>query len=119
MLLNKRLFAWIQTISCLFSEIGCFLTPETVSAENRILLYQEQYAGFYTDASYSETFQNDTEILLAGILPEHAQIKAYPVSWQPEEGRTLGAYDITVFEADGITVYQPDSESIQVTVIIP
>lgn len=61
----------------------------------------------YTDGSYSEPLDDETTILLSGQLPEGAEAKAYPVPVEIEGKQVLCAYDITVFDANGL-IYEPD-----------
>lgn len=65
-------------------------------------------AVIYTDETYAEKAETDeTKIVVTGILPEGAEVKAYPVTVEVENRIVVAAYDISVFLADG-TIYEPE-----------
>lgn len=64
-------------------------------------------AAVYTDASYSDLSESAAEIIVVGVIPEGAEIKAYPVEVEIENCQVVCAYDISIFLADG-TVYEPE-----------
>ena len=62
-------------------------------------------AVIYTDATYQTPAEDTTVITLSGILPEEAEVRAYPTV--VEAGLdVVCAYDITIFLPDG-SVYEP------------
>ena len=75
---------------------------------------QQLTAAVYTDSTYSTLYtDNDIVITVSGLLPEGAQVRAYPV--QPDhaelaEVSVLCAYDITVFTAEG-QVFRPAEDA--------
>lgn len=107
----------MQAIVILFV-LFCNAVPAYVSAAAE-LLCQELTAEKYTDSSYSERLENDTEIIIAGDLPQDASVKVYPVDYTIADLRTVAAYDITIFAADGETVYEPEEGSVRVTFRMP
>lgn len=107
----------MQAIVILFV-LFCNAVPVHVSAAAE-LLCQELTAEKYTDSSYSERLENDTEIIIAGDLPQDASVKVYPVDYTIADLRTVAAYDITIFAADGETVYEPEEGSVRVTFRMP
>lgn len=62
----------------------------------------------YTDASYTTPADDPTVITLTGAIPKDAQVRAYPVSMDPEH-QALCAYDIAIFLPDG-TVFEPSAQ---------
>lgn len=67
-------------------------------------------ASLYTDESYTERLDGETRILLSGQMPEGAKAKAYPVPVEIEGKQMLCAYDITIFDANGV-IYEPEEEN--------
>ena len=61
-------------------------------------------AVIYTDGTYAELSGDTTVITVTGLIPEGAQVLAYPVTLSTEN--VLCAYDLTIFLADG-TVFEP------------
>ena len=97
---------------------ACF--TENSSAE---LSDQQLAATVYTDSTYS-TLCTDNEIVItvSGLLPEGAQVRAYPV--QPDhaelaEVSVLCAYDITVFTAEGQVFRPAEDAPLMVTFNMP
>ena len=76
-------------------------------------------ASLFTDETYTVPLLSDTEITLTGDIPADAAVKGYPVSWDIDGMKTLAAYDITIFEADGETVFQPADRTVNVTFTMP
>ncbi len=72
-------------------------------------------ATIYTDGSYEVLSEDETLITLTGILPEEAEVKAFPAMVEtPME--VLCAYDISIVMPDG-TLYEPaEGESINVAI---
>lgn len=87
-------------------------TAETVSE-------REITAELFSDNTYSELIESDTKITLKGILPDDAQVRAYPTVTSLDDIDAIAAFDITIFESDGVTVYEPDENSIAVTFTMP
>lgn len=86
----------------------CF--PKAATSEQSI------EASLYTDESYTEQLDGATQILVSGQLPKGAKAKAYPVSVEIEGKQMLCAYDITIFDANGV-IYEPeDEEPLQVSI---
>lgn len=97
---------------------ACF--TENSSAE---LSDQQLAATVYTDSTYS-TLCTDNEIVItvSGLLPEGAQVRAYPV--EPDhaelaEVSVLCAYDITVFTAEGQVFRPAEDAPLMVTFNMP
>ena len=72
----------------------------------------------YTDSSY-ETVSEDTAVItVSGLLPEGAEIRAYPVTVDLEQ-EVICAYEIAIFLPDG-TIFEPeDGESLTVQFQLP
>ena len=93
---------------------------ENSSAE---LSDQQLAATVYTDSTYSTLCtDNDIVITVSGLLPEGAQVRAYPV--QPDhaelaEVSVLCAYDITVFTAEGQVFRPAEDAPLMVTFNMP
>ena len=75
---------------------------------------QSLSATIYTDGSYQQKSKTKDQITLTGMMPEKAEVKAYPVSVKIEGAKTIAAYDITIFDQDGNT-FEPD-RTIQVKI---
>lgn len=67
--------------------------------------------------SYLEFSFHQVPILIKGILPVQATVKAYPVSVEVEGKQVLAAYDISILLPDG-TLWQPDSP-LEVSIQLP
>ena len=97
---------------------ACF--TENSSAE---LSDQQLAATVYTDSTYSTLYtDNEIVITVSGLLPEGAQVRAYPV--QPDhaelaEVSVLCAYDITVFTAEGQVFRPAEDAPLMVTFNMP
>ena len=92
------------------------------------LIEQTLTAAVYSDGSYSQLLDDQTEITLSGAMPKGAEVKAYPVSGEseqpladdepqeesePEDGRIVLAYDISIIV--GGEEFEPDGDPITVT----
>lgn len=66
------------------------------------------HALIYTDGTYKTLSDDTTVITVEGVIPEGAQVRAYPVTveLELEEVEVLCAYDIEIILADG-TVFEP------------
>lgn len=60
----------------------------------------------YTDGSYKTISEDMTVITVSGLLPEGAEIRAYPVTVDLEQ-EVICAYEITIFVPDG-SVFEPE-----------
>ncbi|MGI6336804.1 MAG: Cna B-type domain-containing protein [Eubacteriales bacterium] len=94
--------------------------------ENDVLSDQEyaalpeitKSAVIYTDGKYETLFEDGTVITLTGVIPEDAQIRAFPVTVETQQ-LVICAYDICIFMPDG-TLYEPaEGEKINVTIQVP
>lgn len=70
----------------------------------------------YVDESYEVLAEDDTVITLTGMIPEDAQVKAYPVTVESEQ-QVFCAYDIVIVMADG-SIFAP-SEDVTVSIESP
>lgn len=111
----KRIAALLLAIISLV--LFCFGAMPVSAADVSEL--QRTAAELYTDETYSEPLLTDTEITVSGVLPAHAVVKGYPVSYSIDGMKTIAAYDLTIFEEDGETVYEPDGRAVQVTFTMP
>ncbi len=111
----KRIAALLLAILSLV--LFCFGAMPVSAADVSEL--QRTAAELYTDETYSEPLLTDTEITVSGVLPAHAVVKGYPVSYSIDGMKTLAAYDLTIFEEDGETIYEPDGRAVQVTFTMP
>lgn len=111
----KRIAALLLAILSLV--LFCFGAMPVSAADVSEL--QRTAAELYTDETYSEPLLTDTEITVSGVLPAHAVVKGYPVSYSIDGMKTIAAYDLTIFEEDGETVYEPDGRAVQVTFTMP
>lgn len=111
----KRIAALLLAILSLV--LFCFGAMPVSAAD--VSEIQRTAAELYTDETYSEPLLTDTEITVSGVLPAHAVVKGYPVSYSIDGMKTLAAYDLTIFEEDGETVYEPDGRAVQVTFTMP
>lgn len=77
-------------------------------------------AVIYTDSTYTTVAENCGDaITVSGLLPEGAEVKAYPAQVELEEQTVIASYDITVILPDG-TVYEPSDEAaLTVTITNP
>lgn len=113
----KRTAALIQAIITIVTVLFNVMPVSAFGAEE---VMQTITAELFTDGSYSESLLSDTVITLTGDMPEEASVKGYPVSCDIEGMETIAAYDITIFENDGETVFQPsEDKSVNVTFSIP
>lgn len=113
-----RVFKRTLTVLLAIMMTAVFFT-NTMPAAAISLFSQTLTAALFTDASYSEEFVTDTQITVSGMMPAHASVKGYPVSYSIDGTDTIAAYDLTVFEEDGVTVYEPDDQALTVTFLIP
>lgn len=111
----KRIAALLLAIISLV--LFCFGAMPVSAADVSEL--QRTAAELYTDETYSEPLLTDTEITVSGVLPAHAVVKGYPVSYSIDGMKTIAAYDLTIFEEDGETIYEPDGRAVQVTFTMP
>ena len=111
----KRIAALLLAILSLV--LFCFGAMPVSAAD--VSEIQRTAAELYTDETYSEPLLTDTEITVSGVLPAHAVVKGYPVSYSIDGMKTLAAYDLTIFEEDGETIYEPDGRAVQVTFTMP
>lgn len=63
-------------------------------------------AVIYTDETYETTSDDLTQITVVGKIPEEAEIRAYPTTFETDS-KIVCAYDITIFLPDG-TVFEPE-----------
>jgi len=113
----KRAAALIQAIITTATILFNVMPASAFGAEEAL---QTITAELFTDESYSESLLSDTVITLTGETPEEASVKGYPVSYDIEGMETIAAYDITIFEKDGETVFQPaDDQTVNVAFSIP
>ncbi|HAG14020.1 MAG TPA: hypothetical protein DCG49_09190, partial [Ruminococcus sp.] len=112
----KRIAAVMQ-VFIILSTVVLHALP--VSADEAKQFYQTVTAALFTDASYSAPLLSETEITLTGKMPKGASVKGYPVSYEIDGMKTIAAYDLTIFESDGETVFQPDHQTVNVTCAIP
>ena len=124
---RDRIIAAVQAVMMMVSFFTVSI-PEAAAAEIEEIADQlmtdndtelkEQLitAELYTDATYSEPFLTDTQITISGEMPENAYVKSYPVSYDIEGMSVIAAYDITIFGQDGVTVFQPQEQALNVTV---
>jgi len=71
-------------------------------------------AVIYTDATLQQRAEDETAILITGLLPDGAAARAYPVKL--EDGLIAGetvllAYDITIVDAEGNPINQADGQA--------
>lgn len=123
---RDRIIAAVQAVMMMVSFFTVSI-PEAAAAEIEEIADQlmtdndtelkEQLitAELYTDATYSEPFLTDTQITISGEMPENAYVKSYPVSYDIEGMSVIAAYDITIFGQDGVTVFQPQEQALNVT----
>ena len=78
-------------------------------------------AVIYTDDSMATVADDETEITVAGSLPEGGYITAWPVSVTIDGMQVFAAYDITIRNSDG-SAFQPDEatgEPVRVNIDTP
>ena len=71
-------------------------------------------AVIYTDATLQQRAEDETAILITGLLPEGAAARAYPVVLEDDliAGETvLLAYDITIVDAEGNPINQGEDQA--------
>lgn len=68
------------------------------------------HAALYTDETYQQPLVEPVEITVSGLLPANAVVKAYPVEVSMPEQAVLCAYDITVFDENGV-LYEPAADA--------
>lgn len=76
------------------------------------IIQQTIRAVIYTDETFQQLAEDETAILITGLLPEGAAARAYAVVLQEDliEGQTvLLAYDITIVDRDGNPIEQESS----------
>lgn len=78
----------------------------------------ELTAVIYTDGTYETPAEDATVITLTGVLPEGAEVRAFPVTLETEE-QVLCAYDIAIVLPDGSTYEPAENESITVSIQSP
>lgn len=108
--------ALVMLVTMICTAIPAGFSVAAASAEDAC---RELIAEMYADSTYTELLDTDTEILLSGALPEGAAVKAYPVEYAIADSETVAAYDITIFEADGETVFEPADGNISVKFSVP
>ena len=88
--------------------------PEDNTETEVILTEQTIQAVIYTDATLEQPAEDETLILITGMLPEGAEAVAYPVELETDriQGETvLLAYDITILDAEGNPFEQAETEA--------
>jgi len=106
-------------VQALFIILAVALNVMPASAFEAETVFQTITAALFTDESYSQCFLSETEITLTGEMPAGASAKGYPVSCEIEGMKVIAAYDLTIFESDGKTVFQPDRQTVHVTFSMP
>ncbi len=91
------------------------VTVTTKEKNDDELVDQMLYATIFTDASYSMEAADSTSIILSGLMPKGAFVKAYSVDVEIEGVNVLAAYDISIFDADG-DEFEPEGDSILVEI---
>ena len=142
-LINKALSMFTAFVMIFLSAAQSFTAAfaAEIDTTDLPLLEQTLAAEIYTDEDYKEAIADgSTEITLTGAMPRGAIVKAYPVEYDladndndkftdsisdddtdkyADNKQIVAAYDITIFEADGETVFQPQNDSINVTFKLP
>ena len=86
--------------------------------ENMAISEITKIAVIYTDESYLSLYNNETVITLTGVIPEEAEIRAFPVTVEAQH-QVLCAFDISIFMPDG-TLFEPaEGEKIAVAIHAP
>ena len=86
--------------------------------ENSVALETTKTALIYTDGTYETPLEDETVITLTGIIPQEAEVRAFPVTVETEQ-QVLCAYDISIVMPDG-TLYEPaEGEKINVAIQTP
>ncbi len=95
-----------------YSAVAFVTTAEDLGLDGfGIPLLQRQtiLADIYEDASYDVMAADDMEIILSGLMPVDAEVKAYPVDVEIEGFDVIAAYDIAIFDSDD-DEFEPDDE---------
>lgn len=74
-------------------------------------------AAIYTDEGYETPADDSTRITVTGVIPEGAQVRAFPVEVELAEETVLCAYDISIYLADG-SLFEPE-EPLSVRFLLP
>lgn len=74
-------------------------------------------AAIYTDERYETPAGDSTRITVTGVIPEGAQVRAFPVEVELAEETVLCAYDISIYLADG-SLFEPE-EPLSVRFLLP
>lgn len=112
----KRAAAMMQALLIMTVAVLNTMPISAFAAETAM---QTITAELFTDETYSQPLETEAEITLTGEMPEEAVVCGYPVSYDIEGMTTIAAYDITIFEKDRETVFEPDGQSINVTFSLP
>ncbi|MGI6072385.1 MAG: Cna B-type domain-containing protein [Lachnospiraceae bacterium] len=87
-------------------------------AETVEIIETTKTAVIYTDGSYKTLSEDETVITLTGIIPQEADVRAFPVTVETEQ-QVLCAYDISIVMPDG-SFYEPaEGEKISVAIRAP
>lgn len=87
---------------------------ETPAPEEILITRQTITAVIYTDETMEQIAEEDTTVItITGLLPENVTAKAYPVVLEDTvvDGKNLVfAYDITLYDKDGVLIENQESE---------
>ena len=96
--------------------LGYAVLPEYEEYESTKLAELTKTAVIYTDESYETLSDDTTTITLVGIIPEEAEVRAYPTTVESNEREVICSYDISIFMPDG-SLYEPaEGEKINVSI---
>ena len=94
--------------------MGYGLVPKQPRATEWVLMEQTIRAVIYTNETLAQPAEDETVILISGMLPEGAAAVAFPVELEADliEGETLLlAYDITILDGSGGPFVQEEGQS--------
>lgn len=125
-------YAQIKTLTCQLEEKNSAEETEAAEQELKLICALEEHihdeictppdiqyvettttALIYTDGSYETVSEDTTAITVSGLLPEKAEIRAYPVTVDLEQ-EVICAYEIAIFMPDGSVFEAEEGESLTV-----
>lgn len=126
--MQGKLFNVMRQIAvfCLISmlilpmEVLAWMSPAALEKAASGLIEQELYATIYMDQSYETLSDDETQIVVSGLMPIGAVVKAYPVEVPAErlnEKELILAYDIVVADAQG-RLFEQAAQGSELTVMI-
>ncbi|HHT23901.1 MAG TPA: Cna B-type domain-containing protein [Clostridiaceae bacterium] len=115
----------VQNVTYLIDDskiCGYGVLPEKeTEKQNLVVLVVEETtktALIYTDSTYETLLEDETVITLTGLIPQEAEVRAFPVTVESEQ-QVLCAYDISIVMPDG-TLYEPaEGQKINVAIQMP